>query len=192
MVAVEAATQFLQDQVVIQYLELLLLLAVATAERTDASQLMVVLAVAAVGIILVKESLSELQAKVILVVERIKVDTELLAVAAARVAWVPMRLHNILEAQEVLEFRQRSRGLLRTTAAAVVAVSMTTVAVTAPTAEALVVLAVAETAAVLGTAVVLISTARRAVQILVVAEEELTLNQHSQAMADQELSLFVT
>jgi hypothetical protein len=77
-------------------------------------------------------------------------------------------------------------------AAAVVAVSMTTVAVTAPTAEALVVQAVAETAAVLGTAVVLISMARRAVQILVVAEEELTLNQHSQAMADQELSLFVT
>jgi hypothetical protein len=36
------------------------------------------------------------------------------------------------------------------------------------------------------------STERQVRQILVVAVEELTLNQLSQAMADQELSLFVT
>jgi hypothetical protein len=126
------------------------------------------------------------------VVDRIKVDTELVVAVAVQVAWVPMRLRNILEAPEVLAFRQRSRGLLCLMAEAAAAGSTTTVAVTAPTAEALAVQAVAETAAVLGMAVALLSTARRAVQTLVVAVEELTLNQLSQAMADQESSLFVT
>jgi hypothetical protein len=69
---------------------------------------------------------------------------------------------------------------------------MPTVAVTTPTAEALVVQAVVETAAVLATAVALISMARRAVQILVAVVEELILNQLWPAMVDQESSSFVT
>jgi hypothetical protein len=59
MAAVEAATQFLQDQVVIQHLELLLLLVAAMAERTGVNQQMAAAVAAAVSIVLVKESLLE-------------------------------------------------------------------------------------------------------------------------------------
>ena len=78
----------------------------ATAERTDASQQMEAVAAAAVSIVLIKESLWELQAKETPVVDPIKVVTELLVAVAAQVAWVPMRLRNILEAPEALEFRR--------------------------------------------------------------------------------------
>jgi hypothetical protein len=59
MAAVEAVTQFLQDQVVIQHLELLLLLVAAMAERTGVYQQMAAAVAAAVSIVLVKESLLE-------------------------------------------------------------------------------------------------------------------------------------
>jgi hypothetical protein len=67
---------------------------------------MVVQVAAADTTFLAKESLWELQAKETPVVDPIKVVTELLVAVAAQVAWVPMRLRNILEAPEALEFRR--------------------------------------------------------------------------------------
>jgi hypothetical protein len=117
MAVAEVVTRLMQPQAVIQHLELLLRSVVATAELLHASQVMVVPAAVAVTTGLIKESLSELQVKETPVVDRINLDTELAVAVAVQVAWEPMRLRNILEAPEVLEFRQRSRGLLCRTAA---------------------------------------------------------------------------
>jgi hypothetical protein len=106
MAAAEAATQFLQHQAVTQHLELSPLLVVATAELPRATQPMVVPVAAAVMTFLVKGFLSVLQAKETLVVDLIKVVTALLVAVAVLVALVPMRLHNISEEPEALEFRQ--------------------------------------------------------------------------------------
>ena len=106
MAAVEAATQFLQHQVVIQHLELSQLLVVVTAELPRATQPMVVPVAAAVMTFLVKGFLSVLQAKETLAVDPIKVVTELLVAVVVQVVSVPMRLHNISEEPEALEFRQ--------------------------------------------------------------------------------------
>jgi hypothetical protein len=114
----EVATQFLQPQAVIQHLELLLRLVVATAERMDASQLMVVLVVAEVLIILVKESPSELQVKVIPVVGQTAAVTELAVAVAVQVVSVPMRLRNIVVAPAVLvSLRQSQEHRLRSAVA---------------------------------------------------------------------------
>jgi hypothetical protein len=117
----EVATQFLQPQAVIQHLELLLRLVVATAERMDASQLMVVLVAAEVLIILVKESLLELQVKVIPVVGQTAAVTELAVAAAVQVVSVPMRLRNIVVAPAVLvSLRQSQEHRLRSAVAVAV------------------------------------------------------------------------
>jgi hypothetical protein len=117
----EVATQFLQAQAVIQHLELLLRLVVATAERMDASQLMVVLVAAEVLIILVKESLLELQVKVIPVVGQTAAVTELAVAAAVQVVSVPMRLRNIVVAPAVLvSLRQSQEHRLRSAVAVAV------------------------------------------------------------------------
>jgi hypothetical protein len=71
----------------------------------DASRLMVVLAVAAVGTILVNESLSALLAKVILEVVQTVVVTELAVVAAVLQRLVGMLAINILGATVGLEFQ---------------------------------------------------------------------------------------
>ena len=106
MAAAEAATQFLQHQAVTQHLELSQLLVVATAELRRATQPMVVPVAVAVMTFPVKESLSELQAKETLAADPIKVVTELLVAVVVQVVSVPMRLHNISEEPEALEFRQ--------------------------------------------------------------------------------------
>jgi hypothetical protein len=117
----EVATQFLQAQAVIQHLELLLRLVVATAERMDASQLMVVLVAAEVLIILVKESPSELQAKVIPVVGQTAAVTELAVAAAVQVVSVQMLLRNIVVAPAVLvSLRQSQEHRLRSAVAVAV------------------------------------------------------------------------
>ena len=59
MAVAEVVTQLMQPQAVIQHLELSLLLVAAMAERTGANQQMVAAAVAAVSIVLIKESLLE-------------------------------------------------------------------------------------------------------------------------------------
>jgi hypothetical protein len=106
MAAAEVVTQFLQHQAVIQHLELSLQLVVATAELPRAIQPMVVQVAVAVTTFLVKESLSELQAKETPVADRIKVDTELLVAVAVQVAWAPMRPRNISEVRGALDFRR--------------------------------------------------------------------------------------
>ena len=125
-------------------------------------------------------------------VDRIKVVTELVVAVAVQVEREPMRLRNILEAPEVLEFRQRSRGLLCRTAVAAAVELMPTAAVIIRTVEALVVQAVAVMAAALATAAARISTVRRALPILAAVAEEQILNQLLQATADQESSSCVT
>jgi hypothetical protein len=185
-------TQFPQRRVVTQLLARSQQLVEATAAPEAVTQPMAAVAAVAVGIILVNESLWELQVKETLVDDPIKIVTEPVAVAAAQVALAPMRLRNILEAPEALEFRQQSQGLLFRTAVAVVVALMPTAVVFIQMEEALEALAVAVMAAALATAAAHFSTARRALPILAAVVVVLTQNQVLRAMADQELLSCVT
>ena len=105
-------TRFTQPLAVAQHLAQSQRLVGAMAELSRVIPVMVVLAVAVVTTIQVKESPSELQVKVILVVgQTTTLTTELAVVAAVQVAWVPMRLRNIVAVAAVLVSLRQSRGL---------------------------------------------------------------------------------
>jgi hypothetical protein len=89
------AARLTQPRAVTQHLAQSQRLVGAMAELPRVVQVMVVLAVAVVTTIQVKESPSELQVKVILVVGQTAAVTELAVVAAVQAAWVQMLLRNI-------------------------------------------------------------------------------------------------
>jgi hypothetical protein len=106
VVAVLAGARFMPRRAVTQHLAQSQLQAEATAELMRVIQVMVVLAVAVVSTIRVKEFRSELSAREIQVVGQTAVVTELAEVAAVQVLSVPMRLRYILAALEESEFRR--------------------------------------------------------------------------------------
>jgi hypothetical protein len=89
------AARLTQPRAVTQHLAQSQRLVGAMAEPPRVVQVMVVLAVAVVTTIQVKESPSELQVKVILVVGQTAAVTGLAVVAAVQAAWVQMLLRNI-------------------------------------------------------------------------------------------------
>jgi hypothetical protein len=192
--AVTEVTQLPQRLVEIQHSVQSLRLVEVTAVPEGVTPQMVVRVAAVVGIILVKESLSELSVKVIRVAVRTVVATGLVAVAVALREPVEMRVLNILAAMVGPEFRQQSQVFLLLLLMAVVAV----VALT-PTATVFIqmvavqeALAAVETAARLATAVVLILMVLPGQQIPAAEAGELILNQILEAMVVRESSLCAT